>query len=85
MFSVAADPKSAFSGEPRAARGQTASTSTTQITGASTGTSSPQDWETFTPNFSFGRFANHWPTEGARDHLNVVLDFMLMDVYSSNV
>lgn len=49
-FSLAADPKSAFSGEPAAARGRTASSSTTQITGASTGTNSPADWEIFIHN-----------------------------------
>lgn len=59
MFSVAASPKSAFSGEPSAARGQTASTSTTQITEASTGTNSA-DWDISTHSFShiFEIFAN---------------------------
>lgn len=52
MFSVAAGPRSAFSGEPSAARGQTASTSTTQITEASTGTNSAADWDISTHSFS---------------------------------
>lgn len=81
-FSLAADPKSAFSGEPLAARGRTASSSTTQITGASTGTNSPADWEVFIHNWKWNFLWLLWnicptntnicDTKGAEVHCIVI-------------